>query len=509
MPQEIDFTGTLHCRDCGKTGEYKTQGGRVTVIEDVEDWMLYLGRYSTVEVVAVEDATGRQLMGNCRASCGDCDPMDFTRQCPWCDGIIDEDFEPGIYMDGSDEEICYSCFEDNGFRCQDCSCTYHYNDCNIIDEDRSVCPSCIEDYSYCDNCDNYTAHGNMRYADDIIDMLDSEGRDQELDDFDPDFEQMCCYCADDNDWPSANIPHLPGGRTLNTTFTPPVRFGILNYTYRPSPMMVYTAQEKATMYDFALAHSRIQVFGLEIEVESQVSNEDINARADVINKMEEGQLFYCKSDVSIRNGFEIVTHPGTFDYWMGKGKDILEGLFDTLKAAGYTSYQSGRCGLHIHTNKSPLTRLQIYNMARFIHDRTVTPNLRKLSGRTDQQLLGYSSLNLTDIYDTNTGRYGKPSPVDYAKQIRHSWRIGDRGRALNLSNADTVELRLFRGSLKIERHNAGLQFYNTLLEFANPTNGKLKASEKSRWLDYREFVEHYHQPKAVRELKALLQEAGI
>ena len=180
MPQEVEFTGTLHCRDCGKTGEYKTQGGRVTVIEDVDSWMLYLGRYSTVEVVAAEDATGRQLMGNCRASCGDCDPMDFTRQCPWCDGLIDEDFEPGIYMDGSDELVCYSCFEDNGFRCEDCSGTYHYNDCNIIDEDRSVCPGCIENYVYCDNCDNYTAHGNMRYADDIIDMLDPYIRQLEI-----------------------------------------------------------------------------------------------------------------------------------------------------------------------------------------------------------------------------------------------------------------------------------------------------------------------------------------
>ena len=507
MPQEIEMRGHLTCRSCDRIGAFKTQGDIATVIEEIEGWTIYVGRYSTVELLPAEDATARQLLSHHRSSCDDCDPADFTGTCSWCDALIDDDFEPSIYMDGSDESVCYSCFEDNGFRCEDCSCTYHYNDAHIIDEDRTVCCGCIEDYSYCENCDHYTSHGNMRYADDIIDMLDSEGRDSELDDFDPSFEQLCCYCADDNDWPSANIPPL--GSTGTRTYTPPVQFGILNYTYRPSPMMVYSAKEKESMYDFALRKSRVQVFGLEIEVESQVGTEDINARADLINKMEEGQLFYCKSDVSIRNGFEIVTHPGTFDYWMGPGKDILEGLFDNLKAAGYTSYMSGRCGLHIHTNKKPLTRLQIYNMARFIHDRTVTPNLRKMSGRTDQQLLGYSQLNLNDIYDTNTGRYGTPSPVDYAKQIRHSWRIGDRGRALNLANTDTVELRLFRGSLKIERHNAGLQFYNTLLEFANPTNGRLKATEKSHWLDYREFIEHYPQPKAVRQLKALLQEAGI
>jgi hypothetical protein len=54
-----------------------------------------------------------------------------------------------------------------------------------------------------------------------------------------------------------------------------------------------------------------------------------------------------------------------------------------------------------------------------------------------------------------------------------------------------------------------LQFYRTVLEFTHPTSGHLKVTEKTRWLNYRNFVEDYPQPKAVRELKVLLQEAEI
>lgn len=151
----------------------------------------------------------------------------------------------------------------------------------------------------------------------------------------------------------------------------------------------------------------------------------------------------------------------------------------------------------------------MFNLVRFMHDRDCTAKLKKLSGRTAGQIESWANLSLQDLFNRRVGTYETMTSHDYGKQALHDMRIGDHGRALNMNNDVTAELRLFRGSLKIEKVMGSLQFYNSVLEYTNPRFGHLKVTEKPKWLSYRNFIEDHRQPKAIKELKVMLQEAGI
>ncbi len=60
---------------------------------------------------------------------------------------------------------------------------------------------------------------------------------------------------------------------------------------------------------------------------------------------------YIKSDGSLDDGMEIVSHPMTLDFhkqfcW----KEIMRKAI----SLGYRSHQTGTCGLHIHVNRDSL-----------------------------------------------------------------------------------------------------------------------------------------------------------
>lgn len=492
----------IRCHNCGEGAVIPYSDDRYD-LSLVPEWTALIGRTSNIEAVRIGDLSNHDFNAY-QYYCPHCPAVDHVSTCIWCEYLISEDYEPGVYIYSEDAVVCLDCYEDRGFRCNDCGDAFHIELSNTVNEDYPVCERCLGEYAYCESCRNYMSHRDMVSSEDVVDMLEAEDREDELDDFDEEDITICTYCSQDRGWPTISRPVAP----LYTRSSP----GIFGYSYMPPTLMVHTPMGKEALLDFAQAQrgSRTRVFGWELEIESNSSSENVQARALEINTLEEGVLLYCKSDSSIRNGFEIVSHPGSFEFWDGKGREILEPLFEVLKANGYTSYLSGRCGLHIHTNRSAISRLHTYNLARFMHDRTCTPKLKKLSRREGTSNLdSYARLTLSDTFDRNTGQYGTPNPLEYAKQVVHGILIGDRGRAINLARRDTVELRLFRGSLNFVKFMGSLQFYKTMLEFTNPTAGTLKMTEKTRWLNYRNFVEDYPQPKAVRELKVILQEAGI
>lgn len=492
MPGEVI---TLGCRHCENTVEVN-----VDHLNDYPGWQLLVPRGTTVSITPVQIALGNELTDRYAEVCPECVPEDGLTICDWCESWIDEEFEPS-YSTGTGDIVCLECSEDHAFFCSDCGQLYHYDcSCNV-DDDSLVCEDCISNYFYCERCCSYTSNENVRYLEDFIDDLEEDLRD----DIDTDYEGLCTYCADDVEWPGTLGTPRPLG-----TYTRGQSSGIHPWNYKPMDLIVRDVNSLQALYEFAYQRGKsVRLFGWELEIESTAEDEDIRARASYINASHGGNLFYCKSDSSIRNGYEIVSHPATFDYWAGPGREILDELFTQLTGWGYTSWKSGRCGLHIHTNRTAVSRLHVFNLARYMHDKNCTAKLKKLSGRTESQLDGYAKMSLRDLFDRNLGTYTCPSSLEFAKQARHTLLLGDRNRAINISNSNTIELRLFRGSLNMDKFMSSLQFYRTMLEFTNPTGGHLPITTESKWLDYRNYIEDYNQPKAVKELKARLVEAGI
>ena len=71
-----------------------------------------------------------------------------------------------------------------------------------------------------------------------------------------------------------------------------------------------------------------------------------------------------------------------------------------------------------------------------------------------------------------------------------------RYTAVNLTNADTVEIRMFRGTLKLNTLKATLQMVNHLVEVAVAMSDT--TVQELSWFD---FLDTVHEPELIQYLK--------
>lgn len=216
---------------------------------------------------------------------------------------------------------------------------------------------------------------------------------------------------------------------------------IHDYSYKPEPIFYGDSD---------------RYFGVELEIDGAGERND---RAGIIlNQVNaEEERIYCKHDGSLDDGFEIVTHPMTLDYHMHQ----MPWASVTEEAAnmGYTSHQARTCGLHVHVNRTtfgitpaeqePAIARVLYFFEKHWEE------LLKFSRRTQSQLKRWAA------------RYGyceRPKDIlDFAKK---EYGCGSRYTCVNLTNEDTVEFRMFRGTLKLNTLLATLQMVDRICDVA-------------------------------------------
>ena len=175
---------------------------------------------------------------------------------------------------------------------------------------------------------------------------------------------------------------------------------------------------------------------------------------------------YAKRDSSIPVGFEMVTHPFAQSWAHDHLHDWLS-IFPQLYSLGYRSGDTSLCGTHIHMSKVAFTHAQLYKFMYFVYRH---PSLMLLLSQRDSQCLSqYASV------------------IDTGNTYRRRARVkeqGNRGRhdAVNISHKNTVELRIFNGTLNplafMKNIDTALCIYN----YANDT--ALHALNLNSFLDY-------------------------
>jgi hypothetical protein len=165
-----------------------------------------------------------------------------------------------------------------------------------------------------------------------------------------------------------------------------------------------------------------------------------------------------------------VTHPFTLKYAHKhiKWHKILEWLIEN----NYTSYKSGRCGLHVHLDKDYFDEMDIIKMRTFFSG--TSNEIFKFSRREGKD-------NQYCIYE----RFDKRNFFNASQNGRHC--------ALNINtNKNTVEIRVFRGTLNTNRFIASLQFCDALANFIKVTSGSFfvsnVSSEKVLWNEFLDFA---------------------
>ena len=316
------------------------------------------------------------------------------------------------------------------FVCSICHKEHSSEDCTYFD-DRPLCPTCFSEQTcICDHCGDRIwlkdaccdPHTTLcqHCADTYYDTCEDCGRYVELDDlhyFDENsYTGYCEFCFNQR---------VQGD-------------GVRNYCYKPAPIF-YGAGPR--------------YLGVELEIDNG-GECDTNANLLQMVGNADHDHIYIKHDGSLHDGLEIVTHPMSIGYH--RYEMPWRELIHKALELGYTSHKPGTCGLHVHVNRDSLGddyRQQENTIARILFlVENFWHELLRFSRRTQEQM---------DDWASRYGRKDDPRDVLYSAKSR-----GDRYTCVNLTPSETIEFRMFRGTLKHNTLIATLQMVERLCDVA-------------------------------------------
>lgn len=327
------------------------------------------------------------------------------------------------------EWYCRDCLTDVTFVC-DCCGERYFQDTMISDDDTEICQTCYDNcYTRCACCDSLIRTDDAHYIDG---------------------DDYCDDCYDD-------------------TFTGHIH----DYTYKPNPIFY----GKGPLF-----------MGVELEIDGGGKDID-NAEAllDIANSCENSKHMYIKSDGSLCDGMELVSHPMSLKYHM----DVMP--WRKIMAAaihmGYRSHKTTTCGLHVHVSRSYFgstynKQEQAISRVLYIVERYWFELLR-FSRRTQSQISQWAV------------RYGyENTPVDILDKAKCN---PQRYTCVNLTNQKTIEFRIFKGTLKYNTFIATLELVSLICEYAvSCTDQDL---QELSWIDFVLRISKKKYPELINYLK--------
>lgn len=383
--------------------------------------------------------------------------LDCEVQCDSCDEFFPQDEIHTV----EGENLCDTCFAEDYFVCDSCSLTCTIDERVEIGRD-CFCQDCFDDnFTHCTCCGEPVANDDIhgvagealcdscyeeRYTtcdacgDDVLrDYVYSYDCSDYCEDCYHDSFMRCPDCGDD--YPNDDMCYADGRDEYlcRDCYHSCDNGSINDYSFKPNPVFYHLIRKE----HFTLRRNpHALYFGVETEIE--LPN---NTHADEVAATIADEFFYCKHDSSLNYGFEIVTMPFTWEY-MTKNRQRFLDMFK-LRDGGARSYNTTTCGMHVHMSRSAFSHLQLLKFIVMFYD---YPDFTfRVSRRTRRHFDCYANCR-------------KPEQVvDIARQNCATWG-GGRG-ALNFSNSQTIEARIFRGTLNPYGWFANMEYLKSLFDF--------------------------------------------
>jgi hypothetical protein len=194
--------------------------------------------------------------------------------------------------------------------------------------------------------------------------------------------------------------------------------------------------------------------GTELEVSNpQKPSSKTRDHFDILQKLPDWT--FPKSDSSINRGFEIVSHPQSRS-WLALHMREWDSLLKDLRAANYTSGTAKpSCGIHVHISKNAFSHLRLYKFLFMVYSH---PNLMlRLSQRTKKDFVQWAHVK-------SGGKERKAS----AKLKRDG--TTDHHKAINITNKNTIELRVFNGTTNPLGFRKNIECTLALFDFVGVTS---------------------------------------
>ena len=347
---------------------------------------------------------------------------------------------------------CESCSEDL-VECSDCGDIFHEDDMYWHDYCENgcegyVCSSCHDEYDCCWFCGEVVHHNNGHYTN----VYNSRnGRVEE--------RFVCDYCYEESD----DIRTCDDCGCLvhydyveydedNDTGLCPVCAGTVSRNGRDLNSYHYTDTPGYGMKFLGIENRTNDVLmGVELEIEKGGCNSN-NAKAvrEAIGK----DYVVCCTDGSLYDGFEIISCPANYKNHINTLK--WNNGIDKAKELHYRSHDGGHCGLHIHIDRQFFTNQLKEDIEAkfFIILRNNLHWIRQFSRRYDFR---YCVINGYERNEDGTGDSLGAITYPPDKVWLNAKKQQGRHCALNFYPNDTVEIRIFRGTLNYRTFVATLQ----------------------------------------------------
>lgn len=278
---------------------------------------------------------------------------------------------------------------------------------------------------------------------------------------------MCGHCQQDHVYcshceriyPRATTT-LVNGRCENCHIREAKQKALKSYGYKPEPDFKKDEDEPSTSKDH-----------IGIEWETEIDNSfDVDTYDIAFDGTEKNEDFlYAKTDSSLNNGVEFVSHPITFKAWKNTYLERLEK--DTIqRIKQYLIDKPSTAGIHLHFNRKALgtneeKRRQVINRICYL-----------LSKKTNYEWL--TKFCRRDRYKIE--RWARAYCIeDYADDMSQDIPIkdlintnGDRYHVVNLRNTNTIEFRCFASSTDIKDIQAYMVFVHNVVEFCKKNDDK-------------------------------------
>lgn len=255
------------------------------------------------------------------------------------------------------------------------------------------------------------------------------------------------------------------------------------YNYKPEYIKHYMPDEDSSAL----------LLGAEIEVDCGGESEEharnvleiicgtLTDEASMVSTVKEDKMF-CTHDGSLRNGIEFDTMPCTLEYHKKEMK--YKEMFEYLDKHGYKAHDTTTCGLHVHADRSYLGK------SKLVQQLTISKILYILEKFNDE-------ICVIARRNNEYSRFvGKDEVNESLDVLYNKYKNTGKKVALNLQHENTIEFRMFKGTLKYETFLLTLEFVKDIIDYAKKIN--IEEIELMKWNDLMdtfsdELKEYYNE----------------
>lgn len=363
--------------------------------------------------------------------CSDCARSNY-RMCEVCATLKRKHL---FTRTSSHSAICTECFDSKFYRCNRCDHVFPLGDEHRFDfatGARSIphvlCPGCRTTLRVCGGCGHHFFEGDSAFAA---------------------HRGLCGQCYQD-------------------------RSAIKSYGYKPTPRFKDMGKSGKLRVDTLMT-------GFEWELENCSGEERISRQHDnewhanaLTDIMGEGFQYY-KRDGSLSSGFEIVTHPFSWDFYT-ENRTRIGAMIDAAHANGLRALRT--CGIHIHMTKKAFTYGHLYKFVKFIYDTKNRSFMVELSQRGQES--SYAAFRASDT-----------SAIPKLAKRKNNVS-GDRHSAVNCTGQNTIEVRFFGSTTNKMSFFKNIEFVYALYEYTRNCSFKdLQVVDFLHWLAQRANANKY------------------